>query len=143
MPAQSDNTVRQTGITASTAVRVLLRYYQRGKRRIVVFLNDGVAELALRPTRQKKGAVVQLRRKCVAHAKALQILSVHLGLSQKQAQTAYALAEGLNADEIATRLDVTVHTAKRHTEAVYMKLKVPSRGDLEAILAKALTPFVR
>jgi DNA-binding CsgD family transcriptional regulator len=49
------------------------------------------------------------------------------GLTQREVQVAYLLADRLRQGEIARALHISVHTARRHTENVMQKLGVQSR----------------
>ena len=52
------------------------------------------------------------------------------GLSRREAEVALLIAEGLANDEIAARLFISPHTARRHTEQVLDKLGLRSRKAL-------------
>ena len=52
------------------------------------------------------------------------------GLSRREAEVALLIAEGLANDEIAARLFISPHTARRHTEQVLAKLGLRSRKAL-------------
>jgi DNA-binding NarL/FixJ family response regulator len=47
---------------------------------------------------------------------------------------AISCGRGLSSDDIATALQITRHTVKDHTKAVYIKLGVTSRHELTAKL---------
>lgn len=48
-------------------------------------------------------------------------------LTPREAQVAALLAKGYAAKEIAVCLEVSLHTARRHTESVFKKLGVRTR----------------
>lgn len=52
------------------------------------------------------------------------------GLSRREAEVALLLAEGLTNAEVAARLFISPHTARRHTEQVLDKLSLRSRKAL-------------
>ena len=57
-------------------------------------------------------------------------LHARFGLTRQEARTARLLAEGWSNQEIAERLSISAHTAKRHTEHVLHKLGVRSRAEV-------------
>lgn len=56
------------------------------------------------------------------------------GLSGREATVAACLVEGLSNKEIAQRLSISPHTAKRHTESVLRKLGISSRASVARAL---------
>ncbi len=50
-----------------------------------------------------------------------------LGLSQREAEVMRWVCEGKKNSDIATRLDVTIHTVNRHMEHIFKKLSVDNR----------------
>lgn len=59
------------------------------------------------------------------------------GLTSREAQIARLIAQGHSAKAIATRLAISPHTVRRHTERVFSKLGVHSRASLGLILARS------
>ena len=59
------------------------------------------------------------------------------GLSQRQAEVAALLARRLTDKEIASRLGVSRHTARRHVELTMIRLRVHSRAQVGDLLAGA------
>lgn len=57
------------------------------------------------------------------------------GLTRREAEVAILLAGRLSNREIAGRLCVTEHTARRHTEGVMRKLGVRRRGEIRGALS--------
>ncbi|HYE57556.1 MAG TPA: LuxR C-terminal-related transcriptional regulator, partial [Rhodothermales bacterium] len=55
-------------------------------------------------------------------------LEGRFGLTRREAEVALLLAEGLPNDDLAERLFISPHTARRHTERVLAKLNVGTRG---------------
>lgn len=55
-------------------------------------------------------------------------------LTEKEARVALLLAERRSNSEIAAALDISPHTARRHTENVMLKLNVTSRFSVESRL---------
>ena len=49
-------------------------------------------------------------------------------LTRRQAEVALLLAQGLTDRQVASRLAISPHTARRHVEAVLRRLEVPSRA---------------
>jgi DNA-binding CsgD family transcriptional regulator len=56
------------------------------------------------------------------------------GLSQRETEVAVAIASGASTKEIAGRLGISIHTARRHTERVFAKLGVRSRAQVVMML---------
>lgn len=59
------------------------------------------------------------------------------GLSPRQAQVAVLLADRLSTKEIAARLRISRHTARRHVELVLIRLRVHSRTEVADALREA------
>ncbi len=59
-------------------------------------------------------------------------LSSRYGLTQREEEVARLLARGKSNQAIARELDISVHTARHHTQRVLTKLKVHSRGEAGA-----------
>lgn len=57
-------------------------------------------------------------------------LRARYGLTRREAEVALLLAEGLSNDQLAERLFISPHTARRHTEQVLAKLELNSRKAL-------------
>ena len=64
-------------------------------------------------------------------------------LTPKQARTAQLLFGRRTNQEIGEILGVTVHTARRHVEAVLFKLQAASRFDVESSLSRAAVESLR
>lgn len=60
-----------------------------------------------------------------------------LGLTRRQAEVARLIALGRTSAEIAGRLDISVHTVRRHTEAILSRLELSSRA---AVALRILGP---
>lgn len=58
------------------------------------------------------------------------------GLTAREREVAALLASSLTTREIATRLGITVHTTRRHTEAVFRKLQVRSRVAVAEVVLR-------
>ena len=56
------------------------------------------------------------------------------GLSPRQAEVAVLLAQRLTDKEIAARLGISRHTARRHAELVMIRLRVHSRAEVGEVL---------
>ena len=56
------------------------------------------------------------------------------GLSDREAVVAICLVDGLSNKEIAERLSISPHTARRHTENVLKKLGISSRAGVARAL---------
>lgn len=70
--------------------------------------------------------VVELRITARGEARE-QMLRDRFGLTQREAEVALLLAEGLSNPEVACRLALSVHTVRRHGERVFRKVGVRSR----------------
>ncbi len=57
-----------------------------------------------------------------------------LGLTRRQARVAVLLASRRSTAEIAEALSISVHTVRRHTEAVLNRLEIKSRAEIEGVL---------
>ena len=62
-------------------------------------------------------------------------LRAYFGLTESETRVAILLAEGQSSAQIASALSVSVHTVRRHTERVFMRLCVHSRAEVGAKLA--------
>lgn len=60
----------------------------------------------------------------------LHALQTRFDLTRREAEVASLLAQRMSSKEIAARLGISVHTARRHTEQVLAKLGVRSRKDV-------------
>jgi DNA-binding CsgD family transcriptional regulator len=63
-----------------------------------------------------------------------EVLEARYRLTRRQIEVAELLAQGNSDSSIATRLGVSLHTARRHTEAVLQKLDVHTRGAVGPLL---------
>jgi DNA-binding NarL/FixJ family response regulator len=59
-------------------------------------------------------------------------LASRFGLTQREEQVAILLAHGRSNQVIARELQISVHTARHHTQRILSKLKVHSRGEAGA-----------
>ncbi|HEY9228664.1 MAG TPA: helix-turn-helix transcriptional regulator [Gemmatimonadaceae bacterium] len=57
------------------------------------------------------------------------------GLSVRESEVAEEIGRGASTKEIAARLGISFHTARRHTERVFTKLGVQSRSQVVLALA--------
>lgn len=55
-------------------------------------------------------------------------------LTPRQQAVIQLMAEGLDNAQIAERLQISLHTVRRHLEALMQRLKVRSRGDAQMLL---------
>jgi DNA-binding CsgD family transcriptional regulator len=62
------------------------------------------------------------------------------GLSDREATVAMCLVDGLSNKEIARRLSISPHTARRHTESVLRKLGISSRASVARALRAVNQP---
>lgn len=58
------------------------------------------------------------------------------GLSPREREVATLLATGLATKEVAHRLNISAHTARHHTEKVFVKLGVRNRSAVASILSR-------
>lgn len=61
-------------------------------------------------------------------------LAARYGLSRREADVALLIARGASNKSIAAELELSPHTARRHTESVFRKVGVTSRAALAARL---------
>lgn len=86
------------------------------------------------------GSNISLLRYGNAEAHVLQTLRQKYRLSPTQARVATLLADRLTNAEIASALCVKPSTARRHTEAVLLRLNVSSRFQVVMRLAELFEP---
>jgi DNA-binding CsgD family transcriptional regulator len=65
------------------------------------------------------------------------------GLSDREALVAMCLVDGLSNKEIAQRLSISPHTARRHTERILSKLEIPNRACVARALRGEKQPPIR
>lgn len=58
-------------------------------------------------------------------------------LTERQAEVALLMAEGLGDQEVAARLDISIHTARRHAGNILRKLELSSRAGIAVALLRA------
>jgi DNA-binding CsgD family transcriptional regulator len=63
------------------------------------------------------------------------VVQARFGLTRREAEVALLLAGRLSNKEIQTSLGIGAHTARRHTEQVLRKLRVPCRRHVPAALS--------
>lgn len=95
------------------------------------------ALLGLSPFGQEGGVVVTVSRAAVPALPTADALRERYGLTRREAEVALLLAEGYANAEIAERLFISPHTARRHTEQVFGKLGLNTRKALAMRLLKA------
>jgi DNA-binding NarL/FixJ family response regulator len=61
-------------------------------------------------------------------------LQAHFGLTERETEVAFLLAQGRSNVAIAKALAISTHTARHHTQRVLGKLKVHSRAEAGAKL---------
>lgn len=74
---------------------------------------------------------------CIEPASSVDLLPVQLssyGFTPREVQVVRALLRGLTAKEIAAELAISAHTVRDHIKAIYVKVDVRSRGELQALL---------
>ncbi|MFP3944855.1 MAG: alpha/beta fold hydrolase [Alphaproteobacteria bacterium] len=64
----------------------------------------------------------------------MRLLQRSLGLSQRQAEIALAIAAGMSAEEISRELGITPHTVRDHTKAVYDRLSVRKQIEVATVV---------
>ena len=65
----------------------------------------------------------------------IEALRVRCRLTQRECQVAGLLGQGLSNREVATRLEISEHTARRHAEHLFAKLGVRRRAEVAALIA--------
>ena len=100
-------------------------------------IRTGKGEYVLRGTLLPPGAfvgdysvLVSVTRKEAARLPGVDELCSQFRLSRRESEVALLLAEGLSNAEIADRLFLSQHTARRHTANIFEKLEVSSRKAL-------------
>jgi DNA-binding CsgD family transcriptional regulator len=78
------------------------------------------------------GYIVAGVQRLSARVPSVEQLQERFGLTPAESRVARLIAEGLSNKEIAARLEVTAHTANRHTEKVLLKLGAKSRTEAAA-----------
>lgn len=58
------------------------------------------------------------------------------GLTRRESEVALLVAQGWSSPRIAVEMHVTVHTVRRHTEAVFRKLQVHNRAELARLVGE-------
>jgi DNA-binding CsgD family transcriptional regulator len=61
-------------------------------------------------------------------------------LSLREAEIAHAIASGQTTPQIAHSLGISIHTARRHSERLFMKFEVHSRVELTARILTHRSP---
>jgi DNA-binding NarL/FixJ family response regulator len=59
---------------------------------------------------------------------------LHTSLSARQSEVASLIASGATVKEVAGRLGISVHTARRHVEHVYRRLGLHSRAEVARVM---------
>jgi DNA-binding CsgD family transcriptional regulator len=59
---------------------------------------------------------------------AIYLLTVHLGLTPRQAEVLHWIAKGKTNEEISKILDCSFHTVKTHIREIFQRLDVPNRA---------------
>lgn len=65
-----------------------------------------------------------------------------LDLTPRQRVVVELIAQGLRNKEIADRLGISLHTVRRHVEALLRRLQVPTRAAAAVLLREALQPAI-
>ena len=100
-------------------------------------INIGDSRFRLITEYHNKGGWVVVLMEMPSPTKCCEEKLKRYGLSKREVQVARLLVERQSNREIAEALDVTVHTAGRHTERVLQKLGVRSRRDVRGKLMGA------
>jgi DNA-binding CsgD family transcriptional regulator len=99
-----------------------------------IAVTQGLATIAIylaRPGLEDVAAVVVIRPQL-----AMQSPNLTLGsLSSREQTVAQLISAGLSTKEIASRLGISPHTARHHTEHVFTKLGVRSRAAVASLCA--------
>jgi DNA-binding CsgD family transcriptional regulator len=66
------------------------------------------------------------------------LIRTRFRLTEREAEVALLLARRMSGPEIAVQLGVTIHTARRHTEQILMKLGIRDRLAVRATLTSLL-----
>jgi len=58
------------------------------------------------------------------------LIAADLGISEREAELAALLAAGMEIDQVARRLGISLHTARTHLKSIYSKTGIGSRAEL-------------
>ena len=66
----------------------------------------------------------------------IKTMPTNLGLTNREEEVVFLIAQGLKDREIAENLYITLSTVKTHTRSIYKKLKVRNRTEVVIKLNK-------
>lgn len=111
------------------------------------FSNKELAKALEVETQSIKSYVYRIRRKlCLPDRRAMQALSpeeikayqrLAFPLTTREHDIALLVAQGLNNDQVANRLDITTSTMEKHMMHIFDKLHITSRVQLTLYVLKA------
>jgi DNA-binding CsgD family transcriptional regulator len=131
---------RQAALETSNAILSIARARQGGgtaASEVVVRGSRAEYRVRARAVRAKAPGglvIVTVRRQPVAPTLSPAELAARYGLTRAEARVALLLEGARTSRQIAEQLGISVHTARRHAEAVLKKLGVHSRGAVGARL---------
>jgi DNA-binding CsgD family transcriptional regulator len=82
-----------------------------------------------------RDAVLALTERLPSRSLNSEILESRFGLTRREIETAQLMARGYSNREVATAMGISLHTARRHSEQVLLKLNLHSRAAVAARLA--------
>ncbi|GIV60938.1 MAG: hypothetical protein KatS3mg043_2027 [Rhodothermaceae bacterium] len=86
--------------------------------------------LAASPFGQDGAVMISVTAETAPVLPSADTLRERFGLTEREAEVALLLAEGLSNDALAGRLSISPHTARHHTEQIFAKLGLNSRSAL-------------
>jgi len=135
-----DRARHQAALAASSAILSIARATPGGVAAACeVVLRGSRAEYRLRARALRAKApgglvIVTVRQHPLASTLGPEELAARFGLTRAEARVALLLEGARTSRQIAEQLGISVHTARRHAEAVLKKLGVHSRGAVGARL---------
>lgn len=99
---------------------------------------EGASALAWQGRADKAGVEVRLCGQSFRIVVAKSAAAQPLDITPRQRVVVELIAKGLRNREIAERLGISLHTVRRHVEALLKRLQVPTRAAAAVLLGEAL-----
>jgi DNA-binding CsgD family transcriptional regulator len=120
----------------SAVIRHIARLAKSTEAKHYVILEDGVYEYDI--AQKGNELVFHVSAKIIDKEKLLALISRDGILSPMQARVSVLAAAGCTNDGIAKRLGMSPHTARRHVEAIFDRLRVRSRAGVAETLSRLI-----